>query len=67
MVCAGYCLYGSSAVMVLGIGSAPSAFTLDQNIGEFVLTNDGLSIPPEGKIYSVNEGNASLWDEPTTK
>ena len=56
-----------SCVMVLGIGEAPSAFTLDHNIGEFVLTNASLSIPPAGKIYSINEGNAALWDEPTSK
>jgi fructose-1,6-bisphosphatase I len=53
--------------MVISIGGSPSAFTLDQNIGEFVLTNASLSIPPQGKIYSINEGNASFWDPPTTK
>jgi fructose-1,6-bisphosphatase I len=24
-------------------------------------------IPKKGKIYSVNEGNAKNWDEPTAK
>lgn len=24
-------------------------------------------IPKKGKIYSVNEGNAKHWDQPTTK
>lgn len=56
-----------SCVMVISIGQAPSAFTLDQNIGDFVLTNESLSIPKEGKIYSINEGNSSLWDGPTAK
>ena len=56
-----------SCVMVISIGQAPSAFTLDQNIGDFVLTNASLSIPKQGKIYSINEGNASLWDEATAK
>ena len=53
--------------MVISIGQAPSAFTLDQNIGDFVLTNASLSIPKQGKIYSINEGNASLWDDATAK
>jgi len=66
-VCAGYCLYGSSCVMVISIGDAPSAFTLDQNIGDFVMTQSSLSIPPQGKIYSINEGNAQYWDPPTKK
>ena len=26
-----------------------------------------LQIPPKGKIYSVNEGNAKNWDTPTAK
>jgi len=53
--------------MVISIGDAPSAFTLDQNIGDFVMTQSSLSIPPQGKIYSINEGNAQYWDPPTKK
>ena len=56
-----------SCVMVISIGGKPSSFTLDQNIGEFVRTESDLSIPKAGKIYSLNEGNTSVWDEPTKK
>lgn len=56
-----------SCVMVLSIGARPSAFTLDQNIGEFVLTDGNMSIPEAGRIYSINEGNTAVWDEPTKK
>jgi fructose-1,6-bisphosphatase I len=66
MVAAGYCLYGSSCAMVISIGEKPSVFTLDPSLGEFVLTNAQVTVPPRGGIYSVNEGNAALWDEPTS-
>ena len=64
---AGYCMYGSSCSMVISVGSAPAHFTLDPSLGEFVLTQPALTIPSSGTIYSINEGNASLWDGPTTR
>jgi fructose-1,6-bisphosphatase I len=33
------------------------AFTHEPSLGEFVLSNDNLQCPRDGKIYSVNEGN----------
>ena len=41
---------------------------LFQSIGEFVLTNPSIKMKPRGKaIYSVNEGNACLFDDSVTK
>ncbi len=67
MVAAGYCLYGSSCSMVLSVGGQPAHFTLDPSLGEFVLTSPQLAVPRQGSIYSVNEGNASLWDAATAR
>ncbi|PON69447.1 Fructose-1,6-bisphosphatase [Parasponia andersonii] len=67
MVAAGYCMYGSSCMLVLSTGSGVNGFTLDPSLGEFILTHPNIKIPKAGKIYSVNEGNASNWDEPTAK
>jgi fructose-1,6-bisphosphatase I len=39
-------------------------FTLDEGLGEFVLTHPNMQIPSRGKIYSFNEGNRWDWDEP---
>ena len=36
---------------------------LDPSIGEFVLTDPNMKIPARGKIYSVNEGNESQFDD----
>lgn len=62
MVCAGYCLYGSSTQIVLALGGKVNCYTLDPSIGEFILTHYDLKIPKKGAIYSCNEGNFSLWD-----
>jgi len=61
MVIAGYCMYGSSANLVISLGDGVNGYTLDNSIGEFILTHPNIKIPPRGKIYSVNEGNASFW------
>ncbi len=63
LVCAGYCVYGSSTQLVLTFfGGEVNCFTLDPTIGEFILTAPALRIPASPqRIYSVNEGNlASL-------
>ncbi|KAK7302481.1 hypothetical protein RJT34_13371 [Clitoria ternatea] len=67
MLAAGYCMYGSSCTLVLGTENGVNGFTLDPSLGEFILTHPNIKIPRKGKIYSVNEGNARNWDEPTTK
>lgn len=67
MVAAGYCLYGSTTVMVLSTGNGVDGFTLDTSIGEFILTHPQIKVPPRGKIYSVNEGNSVYWDQACAK
>jgi len=67
LVAAGYCMYSSSTILVLTTGNGVNGFTLDQAIGEFVLTHPDMKIPSRGKIYSFNEGNFFDWDEPLQK
>ncbi|XP_063215946.1 fructose-1,6-bisphosphatase 1 [Bacillus rossius redtenbacheri] len=62
LVAAGYALYGSATMMVLCTGSSVNGFTLDPAIGEFVLTEADMKIPPRGNIYSINEGYYHSWD-----
>jgi fructose-1,6-bisphosphatase I len=64
-VAAGYIIYGSSTMMVYTAGSGVHGFTLDPSVGEFLLSHPDIKIPERGKIYSVNEGYFSYWDEPT--
>jgi len=62
-VAAGYIIYGPSTMLVYSFGDGVHGFTLDPSIGEFLLSHPNIKTPPRGKIYSVNEGNASKWDK----
>lgn len=59
---AGYVLFGSSTILVLSTGKGTNGFTLDAS-GKYQLSHPAISIKKEGKIYSVNQGNASKFDE----
>jgi fructose-1,6-bisphosphatase I len=56
-VAAGYVVYGSSTVFVYTAGRGVFGFTLDPNIGAFVLSHENMRMPAQGKYYSVNEAN----------
>ncbi|BGP44042.1 Fructose-1,6-bisphosphatase [Rhodotorula kratochvilovae] len=64
---AGYCMYGSSANLVISTGQGVNGYTLDNGIGEFILTHPNIRIPSRGKIYSFNEGNSLFFHEPVTR
>lgn len=66
-VCGGYVMYGSSTVLVFSTGNGVHEFTFDPSFGEFVLSNENIKIPSKGKIYSINEGNTTEWEEPVRK
>lgn len=52
---AGYVVYGSSTMMVYTVGNGVHGFTLDPNIGAFILSHENIRMPERGKYYSVNE------------
>ncbi len=62
-VCAGYVLYGSSTMLVYTTGQGVHGFTLDTDIGEFLLSHPNIKIPTECKYYSINEGYQERWDQ----
>jgi fructose-1,6-bisphosphatase I len=64
LVAAAYCLYSSSTFLVLTLGAGTYGFTLDENIGEFVLSHPDMKIPETSSIISFNEANTHMWDEP---
>lgn len=39
-------------------------FTLDESLGEFILTHPEIKLPARGKIYSFNEGNSMFFYPP---
>lgn len=64
-VCAGYVVYGPSTILVYSAGHGVHGFTLDPSVGEFILSHENIRMPAKGKTYAINEGNESVWDEPT--
>lgn len=62
-VLAGYVLYGSSTVLVFSFGDGVHEFTLDQGLGEFLLSRERVVIPDACGIYSVNETNMPIMRE----
>ncbi|ORY83305.1 fructose-1,6-bisphosphatase class 1/Sedoheputulose-1,7-bisphosphatase [Protomyces lactucae-debilis] len=67
MIVAGYCMYAASANLIITTGNGLNGFTLDNALGEFILTHPQMKIPKSRSIYSVNEGNSMYWDEPCKK
>jgi fructose-1,6-bisphosphatase I len=51
--------------MVYTTGQGVHGFTLDPALGEFILSHENIQTPARGRMYSINEGNESKWDEGT--
>ncbi len=66
-VCAGYALYGPSTMMVITTGNGVNGFTLDQNIGEFVLTHPKMTIPEDTREFAINSSNSRFWEKPVQR
>jgi fructose-1,6-bisphosphatase I len=62
-VAAGYVIYGSSTMMVYTTGQGVHGFTLDPQIGEFLLSHPNIRIPEHGRYLSVNDSYEQVWDE----
>jgi fructose-1,6-bisphosphatase I len=62
-VAAGYVIYGSSTMMVYTTGQGVHGFTLDPQIGEFLLSHPNIKIPDHGRYLSVNDSYEQVWEE----
>jgi fructose-1,6-bisphosphatase I/sedoheptulose-1,7-bisphosphatase len=63
-IAAGYAIYGPSTMLVLSVGSGTHGFTLDREIGEFLLTHPNLQIPAATRRFSINASNERFWEPP---
>lgn len=62
-VAAGYVVYGSSTILVYTAGKGVHGFTLDPDIGAFVLSHENMRMPESGKYYSTNEAYVKSFPE----
>jgi fructose-1,6-bisphosphatase len=63
-VAAGYAIYGPSTLLVLTVGHGTHGFTLDREIGNFILTHPNLRVPEETSEFAINTSNERFWEPP---
>lgn len=63
-VCAGYAIYGPSSMIVMTTGNGVNGFTLDPLVGEFTLSDPGMTIPHDSARAFANLAFARSWDGP---
>lgn len=66
-VCAGFALYGPATMLVLTTGDGVDGFTLDRDIGAFVLTHPQLRIPESTGEFAINASNERFWEPPVKR
>ncbi|WP_438395781.1 class 1 fructose-bisphosphatase [Caballeronia sp. DA-9] len=66
-VAAGYAVYGPQTVFVLTTGYGVNCFTLDRELGSWVLTQSNMQIPAETREYAINASNSRHWYAPVQK
>ncbi len=66
-VAAGYTVYGPTTLLVLTVGDGVVVFTLDREIGAYVLTQDRVQIPADTKEFAINMSNMRHWEAPVQR
>jgi fructose-1,6-bisphosphatase I len=66
-VAAGYALYGPQTMLVLTVGDGVVGFTLDREMGSWILTHDNMEIPEDTKEFAINMSNQRHWAEPVKR
>ena len=66
-VCAGFALYGPATMLVLTTGRGVDGFTLDREIGAFVLTHPQMRIPEDASEFAINASNERFWEQPVKR
>ncbi|MDO8963911.1 MAG: class 1 fructose-bisphosphatase [Coriobacteriia bacterium] len=66
-VAAGYAIYGPSTVLVLTVGHGVVGFTLDPELGEFILTNPDMRVPETTSEFAINASNSRFWEPPVRR
>lgn len=67
LLAAGYAVYGPSTQLVVTVGQGTHGFTLDREIGNFVLTHPDLKIPEQTSMYLINSSNRRFWEPPVAR
>jgi fructose-1,6-bisphosphatase I / sedoheptulose-1,7-bisphosphatase len=66
-VAAGYAIYGPSTMLVLSVGNGTHGFTLERDVGNFVLTHSDIRIPEDSCEFAINASNERFWEPPVRR
>ncbi|MGZ5200421.1 MAG: class 1 fructose-bisphosphatase [Telluria sp.] len=66
-VAAGYAVYGPQTMLVLTTGNGVNCFTLDREMGSWVLTQSNMRIPEDTKEFAINMSNKRHWHPPVQR
>lgn len=66
-VAAGYAVYGPQTMLVLTTGNGVNCFTLDREMGSWVLTQRNMQIPTKTKEFAINMSNQRHWYPPVQR
>ncbi len=66
-IAAGYALYGPQTLLILTTGRGVHCFTLDREMGSWVLTQPNMRIPEDTSEYAINTSNARRWFPPVKR
>jgi fructose-1,6-bisphosphatase I/sedoheptulose-1,7-bisphosphatase len=66
-VAAGYAIYGPVTMLVLSVGNGVAGFTLNPNLGEFVLSHPNIQVPADTGEFAINTSNSRFWEPPVKR
>jgi len=66
-VSAGIALFGPRTTLVLTAGDGVDGFTLDRDVGNFVLTHPGMAIPSDSDAFAINATDGPYWPAPVKR
>lgn len=66
-VAAGYAIYGPQTMLMLTLGNGVKGFTLDRELGSFVLTHDNIRVPETTAEFAINMSNQRHWQAPVKR
>lgn len=67
LIAAGMALYGPRTTLILSTGDGVDGFTLDRDVGNFVLTHPQMVIPANRPVFAINAAEAPHWPAPVKR
>ncbi|WHO40817.1 class 1 fructose-bisphosphatase [Sphingobium sp. AP49] len=60
-VAAGYAIYGPQTILVLTVGTGVYEFTLDREVGSWIMTDANMTMPQGKCEFAINMSNRRQW------